>query len=133
VPGRAIGMSEDPQTGFPILLVVSCGPPDPNLYFVDPRSLPEQNRRDPPDPAGLVKTIATSPSFTWVSLAWRGSELLACTFTDRGNQRTDFIYAIDINPANAIPDGTARFLFHRPNGDSCAIAWDPDRDAISQT
>jgi hypothetical protein len=123
VPGFVVGKDQ------PILLVTSCfaaGAQRPTLYFLDPST----------NPATLVMTINTTvtPPLGWGSLALRGdkADLLACG-NDAGG--THAIYAIDISPFNATPDGTATFLFNaQPGEDICdGVTWDTSDNTVFQS
>jgi hypothetical protein len=121
VPGSMLALNQ-----YPILLVTSCfDTQTSSLFFLNPAT----------NPATLVKTINTNPtpSDGWGSLSLRGDkgDLLGC-----GNNGATFpIYAIDISPFNAVPDGTATFLFNgAPSFDICdGVAWDAGDNTVYQS
>jgi hypothetical protein len=124
VPGFFVNLAQ-----YPILLVTSCEGAGSNaLYFIDPDTAPA--------PASLVKTINTNPTppLGWGSLSLRGDrlDLLGCGNDSSG---THAIYRIDINPFNAVPDGTATFMFNGANGNNICdgVAWDAGTDLIYQS
>lgn len=120
VPGSLVSLSQ------PILLVISCysGQPVENLFFIDPLT------------DVLVKTLATSPTppLGWGSLSLRGDkgDILGCGNAGDG---THAIYAIDVSPFNATPDGTATFLFNaQPGSTICdGVAWDTSDNTVFQS
>ena len=123
VPGSLIDRDD-----IPVLLVTSCALSGgiSNLYFLDFRT----------DPATLVKTISTTPtpSEGWGALSLRGDkgDLIGCGNDSNG---THGIYAIDISPHTATPDGTATLLFNGASGPEICdgLAWNTADDTIYQS
>jgi hypothetical protein len=123
IPGSLIDRDD-----IPVLLVTSCAVSGSvgSLYFLDFRT----------DPATLVKTINTTPTpgEGWGSLSLRGDkgDLIGCGNDSNG---THGIYAIDISPHTATPDGTATLLFNGASGfDICdGLAWNTADDTIYQS
>jgi len=123
VPGFVVGEDQ------PILLVTSClaaGGQQSSLYFLDPAT----------NPATLVMTLTTTPTPPqgWGALALRGdkADLLGCGNNPDG---THAVYAIDISPFNATPDGTATFLFNaQPGNRICdGVSWDTSDNSVFQS
>src|SRR5262249_4691085 len=143
--GNALAVVSGGKAGFPeipVLLVTSCVPAagsPPNLFLLDPSdivTLPNANR---------VKTFSTifpaCPPNTnclpnasgWRALVLRidRGDLLACGTNSAGGT---VLWAIDYNPFNTVPDGTATFVGPGPSGSNCnGIAWDPTDKTIFQT